>query len=570
MSDTTDNTAAHSAASEEKAPRRRAPRRATTTEPVATAEAVKATATVTGADSDRSSGDSEATEAPRRGRGRGKKADADADATTESSSDSAAEAPSSSRSRASNGESDASAGDGGEGASAERPARSRSRSRSRNGNTNGNGNSNNNGPSGDGDADGDGSMDRSNRNRQRDRRRGRISNEEIEPEILEDDVLLPIGGILDVLDNYAFVRTAGYLPGANDVYVSLGQVKKYNLRRGDAIVGSIKQPRDGENFGRQKFNALVRIDSINGQSIDEAATRADFGTLTPLYPQERLRLETTADRLTGRVIDVVSPVGKGQRGLVVGAPSSGKSSLLLQVAEAVSTNNPEVHLMVVLVDARPEEVTDAERTVKGEVIASTFDRPAEDHTMVAELAVERAKRLVELGQDVVVLLDSLSALGRAYTVSAQTASRSAHVGVDASALYPAKKFFGSARNIENGGSLTIIASAVTETGSAIDAAILDEFEDNANLELRLSRTIADQRIFPAVDVTASGTRREDLLLGDDEVALTWKLRRGLAHGGARAALDYVLGKLTETSTNVEFLMQVQRDASLDEKSGAGN
>ena len=567
MSDTTDNNAADSAASEEKAPRRRAPRRATTTEPVATAEAAKASATVTGAESERASGDSEATEAPRRGRGRGKKADADA--ATEPSGDSAAEAPSTSRSRSANAESDASTGDGGEGGSSERPARSRSRSRSRNGNTNGNGNANN-GPSSDGDADGDGSMDRSNRNRQRDRRRGRVSNEEIEPEILEDDVLLPIGGILDVLDNYAFVRTAGYLPGANDVYVSLGQVKKYNLRRGDAIVGSIKQPRDGENFGRQKFNALVRIDSINGQSIEEAATRADFGTLTPLYPQERLRLETSGDRLTGRLIDVISPVGKGQRGLVVGAPLSGKSALLLEVAEAVSTNNPEVHLMVVLVDARPEEVTEAERTVKGEVIASTFDRPAEDHTMVAELAVERAKRLVELGQDVVVLLDSLSALGRAYTASAQTASRSAHAGVDAAALYPAKKFFGSARNIENGGSLTILASAVTETGSAIDAAILDEFEDNANLELRLSRTIADQRIFPAVDVTASGTRREDLLLGDDEVALTWKLRRGLAHGGARAALDYVLGKLSETSTNVEFLMQVQRDGSLDEKSGAGN
>jgi transcription termination factor Rho len=415
-----------------------------------------------------------------------------------------------------------------------------------------------------------GAGDRSNRNRQRDRRRGRGLSEEIEPEILEDDVLLPIGGILDVLENYAFVRTAGYLPGANDVYVSLGQVKKYNLRRGDAIVGAIKQPREGENFGRQKFNALVRIDSINGQTQEEAATRDDFATLTPLYPQERLRLETSSDRLTGRLIDVIAPVGKGQRGLIVGGPSSGKSSVLLQIAEAVSTNNPEVHVMVVLVDARPEEVTEAERTVKGEVIASTFDRPAEDHTMVAELAVERAKRLVELGQDVVLLLDSLTALGRAYTVSSASASRSGNPGVDAAALYPAKKFFGSARNIENGGSLTVIAAAVTETGSAVDSAILNEFDDNANLELRLSRTIADQRIFPAVDVRASGTRREDLLLGSDEVALTGKLRRGLAARGERAALDYVLGKLGDTPTNVEFLMQVQRDSSLGEMSGAGN
>ena len=560
MSDTTENSAADSAGTEEKAPRRRAPRRATTTEPLATAEAVTASATVTGSESNRSSDASEPTEAPRRGRGRVKKVE------TDGGPDAPAETSASQKSTASSAEADApSSTDGDSAGGAERPARSRSRSRSRN--TNGN----QNGPSSEGDADADGSAgDRSNRNRQRDRRRGRGLSEEIEPEILEDDVLLPIGGILDVLENYAFVRTAGYLPGANDVYVSLGQVKKYNLRRGDAIVGSIKQPREGENFGRQKFNALVRIDSINGQSQEEAATREDFATLVPLFPQERLRLETTSDRLTGRLIDVIAPVGKGQRGLVVGGPASGKSAVLLQIAEAVSTNNPEVHVMVVLVDARPEEVTEAERTVKGEVIASTFDRPAEDHTMVAELAVERAKRLVELGQDVVLLLDSLTALGRAYTVSSVSASRAGNTGVDAASLYPAKKFFGAARNIENGGSLTVIASVVTETGSAVDTAILDEFVDNANLELRLSRLIADQRIFPAVDVTASGTRREDLLLGGDEVALTWKLRRGLASGGARAALEYVLGKLGDTPTNVEFLMQVQRDSSLDEMSGSGN
>ncbi len=557
MSDTTEHSAADSAGTEEKAPRRRAPRRATTTEPLATAEAVTASATVTGSESNRSSDASEPTAAPRRGRGKKAEAEGATDAPTETSS--------SRKSTASSAESEASSTDGDSAGTAERPARSRSRSRSRN--TNGN----QNGSSADGDADADGSAgDRSNRNRQRDRRRGRGLSEEIEPEILEDDVLLPIGGILDVLENYAFVRTAGYLPGANDVYVSLGQVKKYNLRRGDAIVGSIKQPREGENFGRQKFNALVRIDSINGQSQEEAATRDDFATLVPLFPQERLRLETTSDRLTGRLIDVIAPVGKGQRGLVAGGPASGKSAVLLQIADAVSTNNPEVHVMVVLVDARPEEVTEAERTVKGEVIASTFDRPAEDHAMVAELAVERAKRLVELGQDVVLLLDSLTALGRAYAVSSASSARGGHTGVDAAALYPAKKFFGAARNIENGGSLTVIASVVTETGSAVDSAILDEFVDNANLELRLSRLIADQRIFPAVDVTASGTRREDLLLGGDEVALTWKLRRGLAARGPRAALEYVLGKLGDTPTNVEFLMQVQRDSSLDETSGAGN
>jgi transcription termination factor Rho len=322
VSDTTENSAADSASTEEKAPRRRAPRRATTTEPLATAEAVTASATVTGSESARSSDASEPAEAPRRGRGKKIETDGAADATADTAS--------SQKSAASSAEADASsATDGDSTGTGDRPARSRSRSRSRN--TNGNGNQN--GSSSDGDADVDGGAgDRSNRNRQRDRRRGRGLSEEIEPEILEDDVLLPIGGILDVLENYAFVRTAGYLPGANDVYVSLGQVKKYNLRRGDAIVGSIKQPREGENFGRQKFNALVRIDSINGQTQEEAATRDEFAMLTPLYPQERLRLETTSERLTGRVIDVIAPVGKGQRGLVVGGPSSGKSAVLLQIA----------------------------------------------------------------------------------------------------------------------------------------------------------------------------------------------------------------------------------------------
>ena len=555
MSDTTDNTNADSSApaekaTEEKAPRRRAPRRATTTEPLATAEAVSASAHVSGGDTGLNAGEADGAEAPRRGRGRAKKTEVD---TPNSSADG-----SSSNDQAT---SDVGPAESSEPSSSDRPSRARSRSRSRSGSGNGGNTSSQNG-----DTDGDGdamSGDRSHRNRQRDRRRGRVSSEEIEPEILEDDVLLPIGGILDVLENYAFVRTAGYLPGATDVYVSLGQVKKYNLRRGDAIIGSIKQPREGENFGRQKFNALVRIDSINGQSIEEAATRVDFAALTPLYPQDRLRMETVPAQLTTRIIDVVSPVGKGQRGLVVGGPKSGKSHVLLQMADAVSTNNPEVHLMVVLVDARPEEVTEAERTVKGEVIASTFDRPAEDHTMVAELAVERAKRLVELGQDVVILLDSLTRLGRAFAVSAPTSGRAAGLAAEGGALYPAKKFFGAARNIENGGSLTIIASALTETGSAADEAILDEFEDNSNWELRLSRVIADERVFPAVDVSASSTRREELVMGSDEDTVMSRLRRGLALKTQREALDYVLAKLGESATNVEFLMQVQRDSSLD-------
>ncbi|MCW4458384.1 transcription termination factor Rho [Microbacterium sp. MPKO10] len=394
------------------------------------------------------------------------------------------------------------------------------------------------------------------RNRYRDRKRGR--NDDVEPEITEDDVLVPIAGILDVLDNYAFVRTTGYLPGANDVYVSLGQVKKYNLRKGDAIVGAVRQPREGEHNSRQKYNAIVKVDSVNGQSTDEAADRVQFGDLTPLYPQERLRMETEQGKFTQRLIDLIAPVGKGQRGLIVAPPKAGKTIVLQQVANAIARNNPEVHLMVVLVDERPEEVTDMQRTVKGEVIASTFDRPAEDHTTVAELAIERAKRLVELGHDVVVLLDSITRLGRAYNISAPTSGRVLSGGVDAAALYPPKRFFGAARNIENGGSLTILATALVETGSKMDEVIFEEFKGTGNSELRLSRQLADKRIFPAIDVNASSTRREEMLLGQDEVRVTWKLRRALAGLDTQQALEVVLGKLKETSTNVEFLVQMQK------------
>ncbi|MVQ41712.1 transcription termination factor Rho [Microbacterium sp. MAH-37] len=398
------------------------------------------------------------------------------------------------------------------------------------------------------------------RSRQRNKRRGgsNQTTDEFETEIGEDDVLIPVAGILDVLDNYAFVRTSGYLPGPTDVYVSLGQVKKYNLRKGDAVVGAIKQPREGEQQGRQKYNALVKVDSINGLSTDDAGTRVEFGKLTPLYPQERLRLETAPEKLTQRIIDLVAPIGKGQRGLIVAPPKAGKTIVLQQIANAIAHNNPEVHLMVVLVDERPEEVTDMQRSVKGEVIASTFDRPAEDHTTVAELAIERAKRLVELGRDVVVLLDSITRLGRAYNVSTPTSGRVLTGGVDASALYPPKRFFGAARNIENGGSLTILATALVETGSKMDEVIFEEFKGTGNSELRLSRALADKRIFPAVDVNASSTRREEMLLSPDEVKITWKLRRALAGLDPQQALEVVLGKLKETSSNVEFLVQMQK------------
>jgi len=401
--------------------------------------------------------------------------------------------------------------------------------------------------------------ERGGRSRYRDRKRGRGPvGDEFEPEIDEDDVLLPVAGILDLLDNYAFVRTTGYLPGTNDVYVSLGQVKKYNLRKGDAVVGAIRQPRDNDSSGRQKYNAIVRIDSVNGLPLDEAATRVEFGKLTPLYPQERLRLETEPNKLTTRIIDLVSPIGKGQRGLIVSPPKAGKTLVLQAIANSIATNNPEVHLMVVLVDERPEEVTDMQRTVKGEVIASTFDRPAEDHTTVAELAIERAKRLVELGHDVVVLLDSITRLGRAYNLAAPASGRILSGGVDSSALYPPKRFFGAARNIEHGGSLTILATALVETGSKMDEVIFEEFKGTGNMELRLSRQLADKRIFPAVDVNASGTRREEMLMGADEVKVTWKLRRALAGLEQQQALEIVLGRLKETSSNVEFLMKVQQ------------
>ncbi|HET6294680.1 MAG TPA: transcription termination factor Rho, partial [Kribbella sp.] len=392
----------------------------------------------------------------------------------------------------------------------------------------------------------------------RDNQRNRGRNERFEPEptINEDDVLVPAAGILDVLDNYAFVRTSGYLPGPNDVYVALSMVKRYGLRKGDAITGAVKQPSDGER--KEKFNPLVRIDTVNGSDPEIAKQRQDFNKLTPLYATERLRLETEPNILTTRIVDIVSPIGKGQRGLIVSPPKAGKTMVLQALANAITTNNPEVHLMVVLVDERPEEVTDMQRTVKGEVIASTFDRPADDHTTVAELAIERAKRLVELGHDVVVLLDSITRLGRAYNIAAPASGRILSGGVDSSALYPPKRFFGAARNIEDGGSLTILATALIETGSKMDEVIFEEFKGTGNMELRLRREFADRRIFPAIDVVASGTRREELLMAKDETTVVWKLRRVLSALDGQAALELLIGKLKESKSNIEFLMQVNK------------
>jgi len=406
--------------------------------------------------------------------------------------------------------------------------------------------------------------DRGNRRgrRYRDRnRRGRdrfAADAPVETEVRDDDVLVPVAGILDVLDSYAFIRTSGYLTGPNDVYVSLSQVRKNGLRRGDAVTGAVRAMREGEQQ-RQKFNALVRLDTVNGLEPEQARNRPEFTKLTPLYPNERLRLETESHLLTTRVIDLVMPVGKGQRALIVSPPKAGKTMVMQAIANAITTNNPECHLMVVLVDERPEEVTDMQRSVKGEVIASTFDRPPADHTLVAELSIERAKRLVEMGRDVVVLLDSITRLGRAYNLAAPASGRILSGGVDSTALFPPKRFLGAARNIENGGSLTIFASALVETGSAGDTVIFEEFKGTGNAELKLDRRLADKRIFPAIDVDQSSTRKEDLLLAPDELAVTVKLRRVLAALDTQQALELVLDRLRKTRNNVEFLMQVAKN-----------
>ncbi len=398
-----------------------------------------------------------------------------------------------------------------------------------------------------------GGNDRNNRFRDRGDRPDRNEREVV---LSEDDILLPVGGLLDILDNYAFIRTGGYLPSPDDVYVGLQQVRRFGLRKGDVITGQVREPKEGER--KEKFSALVKLDTVNGKDPEESRNRIEFSKLVPLYPQERLRLETEPGILTTRIIDLIAPIGKGQRGLIVSPPKAGKTMVLQAIANAITTNNPECHLMVVLVDERPEEVTDMQRSVKGEVIASTFDRPADDHTTVAELAIERAKRLVELGHDVVVLLDSITRLGRAYNIAAPASGRILSGGVDSAALYPPKKFFGAARNIENGGSLTILATALVETGSKMDEVIFEEFKGTGNMELKLDRKFADKRIFPAVDVDASGTRKEEILMGTEELNIVWRLRRVLHALDSQQALELLLEKMKGTKSNVEFLLQIQK------------
>ncbi len=412
--------------------------------------------------------------------------------------------------------------------------------------------------------DEDGSGRRSRRRRSRDRQGTRRNNRTggadlsryEDTVVREDDVLVEVAGILDVLDNYAFVRTSGYLPGPNDAYVSLSVVRKNDLRKGDVITGAIRATREGER--KEKYNPLVRLDTVNGVEPDRMKGRPEFSKLTPLYPQERLRMETAPINMTGRIVDLMSPIGKGQRGLIVSPPKAGKTMVMQSIANAITANNPEVYLMVVLVDERPEEVTDFQRTTSAEVIASTFDRPADEHTVLAELAVERAKRLVELGHDVVILLDGITRLSRAYNQSAPASGRILSGGVDSSALYPPKKFFGAARNIENGGSLTILATALVETGSKMDDVIFEEFKGTGNMELRLSRQLADKRIFPAIDVDASGTRREELLMGRQELDIIWKLRRVLSGLDDQQALEMLLKQLRKSNNNAEFLVQISR------------
>jgi transcription termination factor Rho len=428
----------------------------------------------------------------------------------------------------------------------------------------------------DDDDDTRGGRRRRNRGRNRDKRRpgggeGGAPQVEGETQIHEDDVLVPVAGILDILDNYAFVRTTGYLPGSSDIYVPMQMVKRHGLRKGDAVTGSIKAAREGEEpqqqtvgsrNNRQKYTPLARLDTINAMSPEDARRRPEFGKLTPLYPQDRLRLETEQSIITTRIIDLVAPIGKGQRGLIVAPAKAGKTMVMQALANAITTNNPECHLMVVLVDERPEEVTDMQRAVKGEVISSTFDRPADDHTTVAELAIERAKRLVEMGHDVVVLLDSITKLGRAYNLAAPASGRILSGGVDSAALYPPKKFFGAARNIENGGSLTILATALVETGSRMDEVIFEEFKGTGNMELKLDRGLANRRIFPAVDVNNSGTRREEILLAPDELKIMWKLRRVLAALDSQQGIELLLDRIRKTKNNYEFLMQVQQTSSI--------
>jgi len=396
--------------------------------------------------------------------------------------------------------------------------------------------------------------DAQNRNRSRRRRRGGGGPGQQEP-IPEGD-LEERQGILDILpEGYGFLRVTGYLPGDKDVYVSASQVRKFGLRKGDLVSGPIRPPRSQE-----KFPALTRIESINLMSAEEGRSRPRFEKLTPLFPDMRLRLEIEgeANQELVRIIDLIAPIGKGQRGLIVSPPKAGKTTVLKSIAHSITANNPECYLMVVLVDERPEEVTDMQRSVKGEVVYSTFDRPAEEHTQVSELALERAKRLVEMGTDVVILLDSITRLARAHNLATPASGRILSGGVDSTALYPPKRFFGAARNIEEGGSLTIMGTALVETGSRMDEVIFEEFKGTGNMELRLDRGLADRRIYPAVDISQSGTRKEELLFDPSELAQVWKLRRVLLALEPGAALELLIDRLKTSKSNGEFLAEIAK------------
>lgn len=374
---------------------------------------------------------------------------------------------------------------------------------------------------------------------------------------VKSEGFVDIMGVLDVLpEGYGFIRTSGYLPGDRDVYCSMSQIRKFDLRRGDLIKGQVRPPKESE-----KYSALQRVDSVNGLTVEAARGRKRFADLTPIYPDERLRMEHGPETMTARVIDLVAPIGKGQRGLIVSPPKAGKTTVLKDVAAAISANNPEVYLMCLLVDERPEEVTDMERSIHGEVVSSTFDMPSENHIAVAELLMERAKRLVEAGQDVVILLDSITRLARAYNLAQPASGRILSGGVDSTALYPPKKFFGAARNIEYGGSLTILATALVETGSKMDEVIFEEFKGTGNMELRLDRSMADRRIFPAIDVVSSGTRKEELLLDPAEAPFVWGLRR-ILHGvdSTERAIDMLIKGLKQTESNQLFLTKMARSA----------
>jgi transcription termination factor Rho len=387
-------------------------------------------------------------------------------------------------------------------------------------------------------------------------RSDRMERPRREPEYEDTGELEVRTGILDVLpEGYGFLRTSGYLPGQEDVYVSLSQIRRAQLRRGDQIVGAVRRPKEGE-----KYQALVRIDQVDGMAPEEIVGRKWFEKLTPLYPEERLHMELPDDpgQIAQRIIDLVAPVGKGQRGMIVSPPKAGKTTIMKQIANAITSNNPECHLIVLLVDERPEEVTDMQRSVEGEIVYSTFDRPSEDHIQATELTLDRAKRLVELGKDVVILLDGITRLSRAYNLATPASGRILSGGVDSTALYPPKRFFGAARNIEQGGSLTIIATALVETGSRMDEVIFEEFKGTGNWELRLDRRASEKRIFPAIDIQASGTRKEELLLTQDELSLVWKLRRVLHALEGVAALELLVDKMRQTKGNMQFLREIQK------------